>query len=189
MNKSKFWLFLLASVVAMGCSNSDDGNPIDTPDLSKLKSELEGKVQNLSGAIFDQEMGFDKAKAEELLQVYITYTNQFHDDSKTCDYRVKAAELAQNLGKYQQAIELYKNVSEGCPTHDLAPQCAFMIAVVYHDYINDRETAKKYYEEFINRHPDHYMVPDAQSRIDMLYMTDEEIVRMFEEKIKNEAGS
>lgn len=177
------------SLIISSCGDADSGNPVGAPNNSDLKAELQGRIDQLSGTLFDEEGNFKKLEAGQLLAVYIDYTNAFHEDTKTCEYRLQAAELAQTLERYRQAIELYRNVNEGCPDFQFAPQSVFMIAVIHQDFMNDREGAKKYYEEFIRLYPDHELTKDAMARINTLYMTDEEIVRMFEEKLKSQEST
>jgi len=179
----KYLIFLCIPVLLLVACDSNSKK--DPQSLTKSESSGTNKetllqtIHSLEKQVFEDDKGFQKDIASQLLLAYIDFSNNYFDDDNRCDFTLKAAQLAQGLQKYRQAIKLYQNVSGGCQNYEMQEEAYFMIAVIYQDFLNDREQAKKYYENFIADFPDHHLAEDAQARIDMLYMTDEEIIEHF----------
>lgn len=183
--KKLFFLLLTIVLTTIGCNETSE-NPVQREETPDAKQELLDKIASLEASVMDENGRIDRSEGNQLLRAYINFTNQYHEDDMRCDYTVQAAKLAQGLERYTQAIELYTNVYQGCLTHKLNVESLFMIAVIHHNFLNDRETAKKHYEDFIEHHADHPLAADAQSMLDMLYMTDDQIIEKFK---KNNADS
>lgn len=184
MKRSLFILTIAAMFLACG----EDKNPEETA-AADVKQELLDRIHELEPQVFTPEAGLDKTKGNQLLQAYITFTNNYHEDTNRCEFTLRAADIAQGLQRYSNCLALYKNLHEGCPGHDMQEEAAYMIAVVHHDFLNDRETAKKHYEYFIETYPNHHLAKDAQARIDMLYMTDAQLIEQFKKINQQQADN
>ena len=181
-----YWLVVVMTFILASCGNSETSEQDFVVDT---KQELLDRITELETQVFTADQGLDKTKGNQLLQAYISFTNNYHDDTNRCEFTLRAADIAQGLQRYSNCLALYKNLHEGCPSHDMKEEAAYMIAVVHHDFLNDRETAQKHYQYFIDTYPDHHLAKDAQARINMLYMTDAQLIEEFKKMNEEQAAN
>ena len=160
-------LDLVAAFVSCGPSNEEDAAEIKTAE-DTLFSSSEGFI--------------DKAKALELVDLYVDYANSYPDDSMAVEYLFKAAEFCLNLGEGQRAITLYDRVIQEYPDFRKVPECLFLKGYVYENYLGDLDNAKAIYLEFIEKYPDNEFADDAEISIQNLGKSPEELIRQFEEQ-------
>ena len=141
------------------------------------------KIKETEDALFSANDGFiDKTNALELVDMYVNYTDNYPADSMAVEYLFKAAEFCLNLGEGQRAIALYDRVIIEYPDFRKVPECLFLKAYVYENYLGDLENAKAIYLLFIERYPDNEFADDAQVSIQNLGKSPEELIRQFEEQ-------
>ncbi|MCK5766045.1 MAG: tetratricopeptide repeat protein [Bacteroidales bacterium] len=160
-------LALVAAFVSCGPSNEEDAAEIKTAE-DTLFSSSEGFI--------------DKAKALELVDLYVDYTNSYPDDSMAVEYLFKGAEFCLNLGEGQRAITLYNRVIQDYPDFRKVPECLFLKGYVYENYLGDLDNAKAIYLEFIEKYPDNEFADDAEISIQNLGKSPEELIKQFEEQ-------
>ncbi len=163
-------LLILALAVAFascGSSNEKDAAEIKTAE-DTLFSSSEGFI--------------DKAKALELVDLYVDYANSYPDDSMAVEYLFKGAEFCLNLGEGQRAITLYDRVIQEYPDFRKVPECLFLKGYVYENYLGDLDNAKAIYLEFIEKYPDNEFADDAEISIQNLGKSPEALIRQFEEQ-------
>ncbi len=146
--------------------------------LQETISVNEQKLFSDSTKMLDQKIG------EDVLKSYKEYAEKYPDDTISPSYLFKAADLANGMKKYREAVDLYGGFREKYPTHRKAAAALFLLAFSYDNNLQDKEKAKLLYAEFLQKYPDHQMVPSAKASLDQLNMglTDEELVKMFEAK-------
>jgi hypothetical protein len=72
--------------------------------ITDLESDLKKK-----GDVLDREL------AKDLVSRYIKYHNQYHADTLSGEYMLRAASLSTGIGEYQQAIDLLISFYDGYP--------------------------------------------------------------------------
>ena len=141
------------------------------------------KIKTAEDELYAADDGFiDKAKALELVDLYIHYADSYPQDSMAVEYLFKGAEFCLNLGEGLRAIGYYDRVINDYPDFRKAPECLFLKGYIFENYLGDLENAKKIYTEFIERYPDNEFADDAEVSIQNLGKTPEELIREFEEK-------
>lgn len=160
-------LALVAALASCGSSNEKDAAEIKTAE-DTLFSSSEGFI--------------DKAKAFELVDLYVDYANSYPDDSMAVEYLFKGAEFCLNLGEGQRAITLYDRVIQEYPDFRKVPECLFLKGYVYENYLGDLNNAKAIYLEFIEKYPDNEFADDAEISIQNLGKSPEELIKQFEEQ-------
>ena len=160
-------LALAAALASCGSSNEKDAAEIKTAE-DTLFSSSEGFI--------------DKAKALELVDLYVDYANSYPDDSMAVEYLFKSAEFCLNLGEGQRAITLYDRVIQEYPDFRKVPECLFLKGYVYENYLGDLDNAKAIYLEFIEKYPDNEFADDAEISIQNLGKSPEELIKQFEEQ-------
>ena len=136
----------------------------------------------------EKEMGSpvvtDKNKADafiEIAETYATLLEKSNPDKKV-DLLLMAGALAKTIGNPNKAVQLYYNVGEKMPAHPKAPTALFMQAFIYENDLQDLEKAKAAYELFLKRYPnDPDYADDAQTALQLLGKSPEEIIRQFEQ--------
>jgi len=179
MNMMKTFTFLLvtvAFVAVTGCKPS--------------REKSVAAIKNLEQRLFSHDAtGFDKAKSDSLLTLYLDFIKSHPDDSLAHIYLFKAAGLAMNAGDGNKAIGLYDQYIKDYPEGKNAALCLFFKAFIYENMLRNLEKAKETYLLFIELYPENDFVKDAQMAIQNLGKTPDQIVREFEAKKKADSIS
>ncbi len=166
-----FALFILSGVILLSC-----GNP---------RVEAVENITLLEDALFSEEGDMSNLeKANQLIEQYISFADQFPKDSLAPEYLFKAADITMNINKGEMAVELYDRIMNDYPDFRKTPECLFLKAYVYENNLGDLEKARMYYQEFIDKYPDNDFADDAEISIQNLGKSPEELIKEFEEKMK-----
>ena len=130
--------------------------------------------------------GISATKAQAAIKAYTNYADANPKDAATPNYLFKAGELYGMLQDNEKSIETFKRIYEQYPDYEKAPQSLFMMAFTTDEKLKNADAAKVLYQEFINKYPKHEMADDAQFAIDNMGKSPEDIVKMFEEKNKEQ---
>jgi tetratricopeptide (TPR) repeat protein len=156
-------------------------NPGKTVDkTAELTQKLADLDRAMGGAnVTDKTKANEFIKTSEELAALVEKTNQ----DQYVDLLLKAGGLAITVDNYQKAIDLYKKVAEGLPTHPKAPTAQFLIAFVYDNNLNDMAKAKEAYETFLQKYPnDPDFADDAQLMLGKLGKSPDEIIKEFNQQ-------
>ena len=176
MKKYSLLVFSLGLIILFSCSRSNK-----YAEIQKLESELYSE-----NFVFDAE---GKAKASTLVQAYLTFTEEHPQDTAAPIYLFKAADLSMNLGDASRAINLYNKVIYAYPDFEKNPQCLFLMAFIYENYLQNYGKAKEVYELFLQKYPDHEFADDAQMSLQNLGKSPEELIREFEAKNESQQSA
>lgn len=153
-----------------------------------LGDKLPGYVQRISeidkytAILFADSLNFNKPAAEKLLAAYEDYLEHDKFEAISFDYQFKAGELAKSLKKPHVAIKHFNDLVDRGPNNEHAPMALFYKAMIVGDDLGEHETAKIYYQEFIDKYPDHPFAESAKASIALEGKDLDEIVKGFEEK-------
>lgn len=129
----------------------------------------------------------DMNKGSQLIKAYENYANEHRNDSLAPVYLFKAADLSIGLKKYQEAIILYERIFKYYHEFPKRSDALFMQAFVYDEHLKIKGKASDLYDQMIEKYPDHPLADDAASLKEKLTLTDEELIKLFEEKNKQNA--
>ena len=73
-----------------------------------------------------------------------------------------------NNQEYEAAIDNFKKVVKNYPTGKFTAQSIFLIGFIANNYTKDLEEAKKYYQMFIDKYPDHELISSAKYELENL---------------------
>ena len=141
-------------------------------EISKMESDMKISQKIDSSAVID------------LLSAYQNFASRYADDSLSPEYLYKAAGLATGFSLGNQAVEIYESIIHTYPGYRKIPECYFMEAFTYENVIGDNAKAYEYYNEFLNKYPQHDLADDARAAIKFLGKSPDELVREFE-KMRN----
>ncbi len=71
---------------------------------------------------------------------------------------------------------------DGFPNYERRVEAAFLIGFIYESVLNDRTRAEEYYTKVVELYPESTWAQEAQSSLKLLYLTDEEKIKMFMEQ-------
>lgn len=181
-------LFLLAgvSILTFGCGNNHEEIIVEeTKTEEKVIDNIDERVNEIdkyTAILFSDSLNFNKPAAEKLLAAYEDYIKYHSFEAISMEYQFKAGELAKSLKKPHVAIKHFNDLMDRAPDHDRAPMALFYKAMIVGDDLGEHETAKIYYQEFLDKYPDHPFAESAKASIELQGKSLEEIVEGFEEK-------
>lgn len=159
-------LILTTALFLMACTNARQQLIDDIKAKEKIVSESMGDV-------------FDKSTAESLRQDYITFANEYPEDTLAPIFLHRASELAINLNMPQEAVSTIDMLIEKFPDYTYLPDAWFFKGFIQETYLHDETGALRTYETFIKKFPKHKMVPQVQFSIDNLGKSAEELLEEF----------
>jgi len=151
-----------------------------SPSKEEKRSEISVQEENL----YSDEGLSSKEGARELIEMYISYAEEYPEDSNAVEYLFKAADIAMNIFDSQKAIYLYDKIYSDYPTFRKRPECLFLKGYVYENNLGQLDEAKAIYTEFLQKYPDNDFADDAEVSLNNLGKSPEELIKEFEEKMK-----
>ena len=149
------------------------------------KEDTLAKISKLEMQLFSStNSSVNKIKANELVLLYLDFAEKYTEDSLVPNYLFKAADISMNIMESGKAIEIFDRIINNYPDYKKAPECLFLKGFVYENNLHDLVNAKKYYTKFIEQYPDNDFADDAKMSIKNLGKSPEELIREFEEKMK-----
>lgn len=150
---------------------------------SSPQQNKKDSIKSLEEELFsDENKMIDKEKASTLVSAYLSFADEFPGDDDTPEFLFKAGDMSMNLNMPQKAIKVFDRILKDYPDFEKAPQCLFLKGYVYENEIRDLNTAKKIYEEFLQKYPNDEFADDAAVSIKNLGKSPEELIKEFEEK-------
>ncbi len=164
-----FFIIVLVSSI-LSCNRTKD----QRKNIERLENEIytEKFVLNAEGL----------QKAQSLLDAYLEYVEANKNNEDVSGYLFRAADLAMNINKPEQALELYNKLLYLYPDYEKAPESLFMMGFIYENYLQNFGKAKEIYEDFLKRYPTHDFADDAALSIKNLGIPPEELIRQFQQQ-------
>jgi tetratricopeptide (TPR) repeat protein len=183
-----FTIFLL---MMGGCGNENAQDSTGKEDISKpdLKADANNtdpllieikdmEARSKKDTILDRNVGL------RLLKAYQNYYNMHPNDSLGIAYLFEAARVADAMGKYEKATELLVNFHDRVANVEKKAEAMYMLAFVYDAHLHNPTKAIKYYGDVIQYYPNSPWATQAKSAIPLVGKSDEDLIKMFEEKNK-----
>lgn len=135
---------LVLAVIWMGCSSpAGSGCDADVMEIQRLEEAL------LRGGV-----DVDADLRAQLMRAYAAFANSCHEHEFTPEALFRRADLLRSAGKFQEAMTQLRDVHDNYAEYDKRPVCAFLVGFIAEVELNDREQAKKTYQQVIEVHPD-----------------------------------
>ncbi len=148
----------------------------------KAQNRLIGMEKDLAK---DTSKAPDKKKLYNVFNAYKNFVDSFPRNDSVPEYLYRAGRLASGLTYLIEAVNCYEKVFSKYQTSKRAPFCLFMEAFIYENQLHGTEKAKKLYEEFMKKYPNHELAKDVKFSLEHLGKSDEELIKEFEAKQKN----
>jgi outer membrane protein assembly factor BamD (BamD/ComL family) len=148
--------------------------------LFGCKPSQEQRISEIVQAEQETANDFDTTKLNRLRLLYHTFVSDYPTDSLAAQYLFQAGRTAMLMQDGRQALTDFASLVNRYPNSRWTADCFFHRAYVYENVMYDMVQAKRAYEDFINRYPDHPLVQDALLSIRYLGKDPSEIVAGFE---------
>jgi tetratricopeptide (TPR) repeat protein len=135
--------------------------------------EVQGKLIQLKDA------RLNKPLAIEVLDLYNSFLEEYPDAENNAEILFNLGQVYRGLGKNLKALESFYLVHSKFPESPWAALAFFQQADCF-EALDQRLTAKNTYEEFMEKYPSHPYLDQAMGMIQLLYLTDEELINKFE---------
>jgi len=160
------FIALFLSIILFSC----------TDDKTNLIKQIDAVTADMK-----QEEFPSKENMEKVIALYDEYTLTFPEDEKNYDFLELKAKYQAANGEYEDAINTYSHILERYPENEKNAGALFMQAFIYENQLNDKETAKEIYTDFLAKYPNHELASSAQFSLDNLFLSDEEIINKFKQ--------
>ncbi len=171
MRKIKTISFVILAMIAFsGCKPAKD--------------KTVEKITVLENELLSATVKIDSTKAQQLIDLYVSYVDQFKTDSVSPVYLLKAADISMNIMKHTQSINLLDKIIFDYPNFSKTSDCLFLKAFIYENQTNDLEKAEKTYKEFLEKYPDSELAPSARAAVENMGVPVDVLIKRFEEKNK-----
>ncbi len=148
----------------------------------KEKNEMISKIETLQNDLKNtqQNIAINPNKSIDLIHLYTTFANTYPKDTLTPKYLFYSAEMLIAIKKYDEANAVYDRIMSEYPNYVNTPFSLFLKGFNFENNLYDTGNAKKCYEAFLNKYPNHKLANDVKMSLLMLGKTPEELVKEFE---------
>jgi tetratricopeptide (TPR) repeat protein len=165
-------------MVACGEEVKEDKSKLEPQSAEARQVEIT-EMENDLLATKDLKSQPNRVKADLLVKRYRDYVSMNPRDSISADYLFKAADLSIGIGNFEASINFLTRLTEDFPKYDKIVEIWLFKGFVYENYLNNHAEAVSTYERLIEKFPNHRLAKDAQSAIDNLTLTEEELMEKF----------
>ncbi len=171
MKKSQNHLFFAGMIIAFlftACQSQRD----KTLDL----------IGNTEQEVFSENGMIDRNRVDELIDIYVGFTDEFPEDTLAPDYLFKAGDISMNTNRSRQAIRYYNRIITDYPDYKKTPEAMFLKGYVYENNLGRLDKAKEIYEAFLELYPDNEFADDAEVSLRFLGKSPEELIEIFQQE-------
>lgn len=157
-------------------------------EIADSKEALEHQIDSIERLLYSYEAGSlaSNQAAAKIVKLYNQLATDFPDDPKAPEYLFKAGEVSMGINMDFDAIGYFQRLERDYPKFDKAPHALFLQAFIWDNKLNDDGKAEFIYKQFLEKYPMHEMAKDAQFSLDNLGKSDEELIKEFEQKQKQQ---
>ncbi|NVN95390.1 MAG: hypothetical protein HXX18_08930 [Bacteroidetes bacterium] len=153
------------------------------------KDKTGEKISLLEKELISATAKIDSTKAQQLIDLYVSYANQYKEDSISPLYLFKAADISMNIMKPLQSISLLDRIMIDYHSFSKLPDCLFLKAFIYENQIHELDKATKTYNDFLQKYPNNEFAPSAKASVENIGIPAEALIKSFEAKNKISSDS
>lgn len=154
------------------------------------KIEAAKQIEELESILFSAEnKALNLGTAQEVIVAYKEYALQLPLDLTTSEYLFKAADVEMGLQHYRKAEVLYNRVYDNYHNYKNRVMCLYLTAFINDNHLNQKGKAQQIYEKVIERHSDDKLAQDAIAALDLLTLSDAELIEFLKNKNKEQLDS
>ncbi len=148
-------------------------------DAASLKADIEALNTFFRG---QSGKALDRVKAAELVEKSRQFVKAAPKDPLSATYLFRAGEVSRAIGQHEDAVAIFSQMEADYPKDDKTPSALFLKGFTYEDNLKDIDSAKKYYNEFLTKYPDHQLAKQVQQLLEVIDTPPEELIKRFQKK-------
>lgn len=189
MKITKYISVAVLAVFFAACAGNDNNASNSNTDEAAIAVDKEAFLKDLEVLESKINAELESPTEEDLKKAITTYQDfagLFPEDPKAPDYLMKAADFAHTTGQYQKSVKILNRIINDYPSYSKMEDVKFTRASHLDFELRDTTAAKTAYKEFIAAYPNSDLVKDAESRIEFIAYSMEELTNMWMEKLEKE---
>jgi tetratricopeptide (TPR) repeat protein len=173
---------LICIVVLASCSDTKESNGSYLDEnFDKIKAAKQ--IEELEAVLISAEnKSLNLGTAQEVIVAYKEYAKQLPLDVVSAEYLFKAADVEMGLQQYRKAEVIYNRVYDNYHSYKNRVMCMYLTAFINDNHLNQKGRAKEIYQRLIARHPEDKLAQDAIASLDLLTLSDDELIQFLKEK-------
>lgn len=160
----KLTLLLMAVLMLAACTSKRE----------KQQNDIKMQEANLSAMDYLT----DDTDISEILTDYRSYARHYSNDSLAPVYLMRAADICNSVGKYEEAIGLLDTIIGLYPGYEDMGGCWFLKGLAYEN-AGEIDSARAAYTYFVDNYPEHSLAPDTRKMLDLVGMSPEDILEIL----------
>ncbi len=177
----KLVILMVSVVVLAACGDQKSDGQYQDENFDKVEAAAE--IEKLeSELISPKNKAINFSAAQNVVKAYRKYALQLPLDPATPDYLFKAADVEMGLQNYRKAEDLFKRVYDNYPNYEKRVMSLYLMAFVNDNHLNQKGKAKEIYEQLIERHSEDKLAQDAIAALDILTLSDDELIDFLKQK-------
>ncbi|MBK7128522.1 MAG: tetratricopeptide repeat protein [Crocinitomicaceae bacterium] len=174
--------FCFSIAMLSACAGNDDEviydekqddfiSRVDYDEFSKELVDLENKILSQTPP--------DENLLIEATTKFQDFAGYFPEDPKAPEYLLKASDYAYTLQQYEKSVKILDRIITEYPQYNRMEDVMFNKASHLDFELRDTTRAKEAYQQFMDKFPQSDLVDDAQSRIENIEYSAEELIEKF----------
>ncbi len=148
--------------------------------------DVDAYIKEMAEKVFENpdKFGINKLSAQKYVDACEAYAIGYPKEKNAPLYLYRAAEMARTLKTYPKALSIFDWIEEKYPNYEKTPTTVFLKGFMLENELNNKEAAREVYNRFLSNYPDNDLVDDVKFLLDNIDKTDEEIMKMIDDKAK-----
>lgn len=178
-------IFVFTLGLFSACGGNEENNSENTEESGVNKDEFLNELSALEDSIEANLNNPDQELLKSAITKYQDFADIFPDDPKAPDYLLKASDFSLATNQPQKSVKILNKIIENYPDYGRMEDVLFNKASHLDFELRDTTQAKEVYREFIEKYPNSELVDDAESRIQNISLSMEELVEKFMSDLEN----
>jgi tetratricopeptide (TPR) repeat protein len=155
----------------------------------KIVSDIDGLIRSKAEAIFvnPDQTGLNPDAVRHYIDICEAVVLAYHQDKMAGEYLFRAAEMARSMRSFQKSMSLYDWILTSYPDFDKAAMVFFLRGFIFENELKQKDKAAAVYKTFLEKYPNDPMVPDVRFLLDNIDKTEDEMLKLIEERRKAKA--
>jgi len=180
-----------AGIILVACNTSSNEGATGEKEEVQLASKEERlkEIQEIEESAKFAKGKAIAAEADRLQKHLIAYADGFPKDSLAPEMIFKAGNVCIGLKDYDMAIAYFNRAAKHYPDYIKRPEVVYMTAFVYDYHMKQFGKAREQYERVIEEYPNHVFAREAKQAIEVLGMSDAELIEKFKQQAAEQKES
>jgi len=152
---------------------------------AQQKQNPEDEILRVNKELLDSNQHIIKANAREYIRLTQEFIASKADSTKIVKYAIQGAEVAVNIGEYEQAIHSYDLIAQQFPNNPkVVANALFAKAFTFENYLKDTDTARKIYQSILDKYPNQEIAKMVLPTLENLGKSEAQLLEMIKNKNK-----